>query len=76
MILVLTVYSFVFLWAAGLPDWIVAYATGVTQFGVWTTLLALVPFTAFWISLKRQPYTEISSSLTRPNWAIQIKSIF
>lgn len=70
----LIIYGMVFLWTAGLPDWIVAYATGVTQLGVWCTLGSLIPFTSLWISLKRQPHTDISTSLIRPHWSIQIKS--
>jgi hypothetical protein len=51
------------LWTAGLADWIVAYATGVAQFGIWLTLLfSLLPFSTLWVSLKRMPFMDIKES--------------
>jgi glycopeptide antibiotics resistance protein len=67
MALLFIIFGSVFIWAAGLPDWIVAYATGITQFSVWCTLFALIPFSSFWVSLKHQP------EVIRPLWAIQTK---
>lgn len=73
-LLLLIVYGAVFLWTAGLPDWIVAYATGVTQLAVWLTLGSLIPFTSLWISLKRQTNREMASASARSHWALQMKS--
>ena len=73
MALILIIYTAVFLWTAGLPDWIVAYATGVTQLGVWCTLGSLLPYTTLWLSLKSFAFGEISPVFTTPNWAIQLK---
>lgn len=33
-----------FLWTGLLSSWSVAYATGLAQLGIWTTVLSLVPF--------------------------------
>lgn len=60
-------------WTAGLADWIVAYATGVAQLGVWLTLLSLLPMASFWVNLKRQPFQDLSSTTARAHWSIQLK---
>jgi len=70
MALFIIIFGSVVAWAAGLPDWIVAYATGLTQFSVWLTLFALVPFSTFWVSLKHQPESK------RPHWTILTRSFF
>ena len=67
------IISVVSLWTAGLADWIVAYATGVAQFGIWLTVLSLVPFAVLWVSLKRMPFTEMSSNTARAHWSVQLK---
>jgi hypothetical protein len=73
----LMIMSVVCLWTAGLADWIVAYATGVAQLGIWLTLLSLLPFTVLWVSLKRLPFTEMPSSTAHAHWSVQLKiSIF
>jgi hypothetical protein len=64
MSLVLAIYTVIILWTAGLPDWIVAYATGVAQLGIWVTALSLIPFSAFWISLKRSLVSPKSFTLS------------
>lgn len=61
------------LWTAGLADWIVAYATGVAQLGIWLTLLSLIPFALLWVSLKRMPFTELPSHTARAHWSVQLK---
>jgi len=63
----LMIISVVFLWTAGLADWIVAYA------GIWLTLLSLLPFAVLWVSLKRMPFTEMPSSTARAHWSVQLK---
>lgn len=75
MAFLLIIYGAVFVWTAGLPDWIVAYATGVTQLGVWCTLASIIPFATLWTSLKQQPYSEFPVTMIRPHWGIQVKSI-
>ena len=67
------IISVVSLWTAGLADWIVAYATGVAQFGIWLTVLSLVPFAVLWVSLKRMPFTEMPSNTARAHWSVQLK---
>jgi hypothetical protein len=61
-------------WTAGLGDWIVAYATGVAQLGVWLTLLSLVPMASLWVNLKRQPFQDVSPTTARAHWSLQIKA--
>ena len=67
------IISVVSLWTAGLADWIVAYATGVAQFGIWLTVLSLVPFAVLWVSLKRMSFTEMPSNTARAHWSVQLK---
>lgn len=62
------------LWTAGLADWIVAYATGIAQLGVWLTLLSLLPMASLWVSLKRQAFQDLSPNTTRAHWSIQLKA--
>ena len=69
----LIIISVVGLWTAGLADWIVAYATGVAQFGIWLTLFSLLPFAVLWVSLKRMPFTEMPSTTARAHWSVQLK---
>lgn len=61
---ILFLYAIVIFWTAGFPDWIVAYATGVAQLGIWVTLLSLIPFCAVWVSLKTGFFAEISEKAT------------
>jgi len=61
------------IWTARLADWIVAYATGVTQLAIWVTLLSLVPFSALWVSLKRQSFVDMPTATTRAHWSVQYK---
>lgn len=67
--LLIAIFSVVVLWNAGLADWMVAYATGVAQLGIWVTLSALVPFSALWVGLKRQADRPVSE--TRLHWSLQ-----
>jgi hypothetical protein len=67
------IISVVSLWTAGLADWIVAYATGVAQFGIWLTLFSLLPFSTLWVSLKRMPFMEMPSSTAHAHWSVQLK---
>jgi hypothetical protein len=69
----LLIISVVCMWTAGLADWIVAYATGVAQLGIWLTLFSLLPFTTLWVSLKRMPFTEMPSNTARAHWSVQMK---
>jgi hypothetical protein len=69
----LIIISVVCLWTAGLADWIVAYATGVAQLGIWLTLFSLVPFAMLWVSLKRMPFSEMPSSTARAHWSVHLK---
>lgn len=73
MALILTIYTIVILWTAGLPDWIVAYATGLAQLGVWVTLLSLVPFGAVWVSLKHSSFVEMPTATCRAHWGVDLK---
>lgn len=67
----------VFCWTAGLPDWSVAYATGLAQLGIWSTLLSLVPFVSIWVSLKQGALTEIPQTTLRTHWnSFQKVSLF
>ena len=61
-------------WTAGLTDWIVAYATGIAQLGVWLTLLSLLPMATLWVTLKRQSFEELSATTARAHWSIQLKA--
>jgi hypothetical protein len=72
MSLIFFFYSLIILWTAGLPDWIVAYATGVAQLGIWVTAISFFPFSAFWVSLKRQFFAE-SSPKSRTQWNVSLK---
>lgn len=69
--LLIAIFSVVVVWNAGLADWMVAYATGVAQLGIWVTLSALVPFSALWVGLKRQSDHPISE--TRMHWSLQTR---
>ena len=69
----LLIIGVVTLWTAGLADWIVAYATGVAQLGIWMTILSLVPFAMLWVSFKKLPFGEMSSSTARTNWSVLYK---
>jgi hypothetical protein len=60
-------------WTAGLADWIVAYATGLTQLGIWVTALSLVPFGALWVSLKTDCFSQMPVSSTRAHWSLLLK---
>jgi hypothetical protein len=68
--------STVFCWTAGLPDWSVAYATGLAQLGIWSTLLSLVPFVSAWVFLKSGEVTEIPQSMMRTHWVSSLKISF
>jgi len=72
--LLIAIFSVVVVWNAGLADWMVAYATGVAQLGIWVTLSALVPFSAFWVGLKRQSDHPVSE--TRMHWSLQSRISF
>lgn len=72
----LLIISGVMMWTAGLADWIVAYATGVAQLGIWLTLFSLLPITTLWVSLKRLPFTEIPSNTAHAHWSLQFKISF
>lgn len=71
---ILFIYAIVIFWTAGFPDWIVAYATGVAQLGIWVSLLSLIPFCAVWISLKTGFFTEIPEKTTGFHWSSALKS--
>lgn len=71
---VFIIYAIVILWTAGLPDWIVAYATGVTQLGVWVTLFSLLPFSVLWISLKCGFFGENPTKTSVFQWSTLLKA--
>lgn len=60
-------------WTAGLADWIVAYATGLTQLGIWVTALSLVPFSALWVFLKAESFSQMPVSTIRAHWSLLLK---
>jgi hypothetical protein len=64
----------VLVWTAGLADWIVAYATGMTQLGIWITALSLVPFASLWLSLKTEPFSAFPVETHRAHWSLFMKS--
>jgi hypothetical protein len=66
----------VFCWTAGLPDWSVAYATGLAQLGIWCTLLSLVPFVSLWVSLKQRTGADIPQSTLYTHWSSFVKVSF
>lgn len=70
------VIGIVFFWTAGLNEWMVAYATGIAQLGIWLTLFSLIPFSVFWISLKRQAFLDQSSDKSRVHWGLNLKISF
>lgn len=69
----LAIISVVLVWTAGFADWIVAYATGVAQLGIWLTLFSLLPITSLWVSLKRLSFTELPASNAHAHWSVQLK---
>lgn len=69
----LAIISVVLVWTAGFADWIVAYATGVAQLGIWLTLFSLLPITSLWVSLKRLSFSELPASTTHAHWSVQLK---
>ena len=69
----LAIISVVLVWTAGFADWIVAYATGVAQLGIWLTLFSLLPMTSLWVSLKRLSFTELPVSIAHAHWSVQLK---
>jgi hypothetical protein len=73
MAAVFVIISVVCLWTAGLADWIVAYATGVAQLGIWLTVLSLLPFAVLWVSLKKLPFQEMPVRTTHAHWSVQLK---
>lgn len=73
MVAIFLLISVVFCYTAGLPDWSVAYATGLAQLGIWSTLLSLVPFVSLWVSLKSGALAEIPRSTIRTHWAPFLK---
>lgn len=75
MTLVLAIYSVVLVWTAGLPDWIVAYATGLAQLGVWVSLLSLIPFCAVWVSSKQSLFVEVEGNRAGTHWATLLKAL-
>jgi hypothetical protein len=72
----LIIIGVVSLWTAGLADWIVAYATGVAQLGIWLTLFSLLPFAVLWVSLKRLSFSDMPSNTARAHWSVQLKVSF
>jgi hypothetical protein len=76
MAFVLIIYSVVLVWTAGLPDWIVAYATGLAQLGVWVSLFSLIPFCALWISSKQNLFVEMDVNRSGTHWATTLKALF
>lgn len=73
MVAAFVIMSVVCLWTAGLADWIVAYATGVAQLGIWLTLFSLIPFALLWVSLKRMPFTQMQSPTAHAHWSLHLK---
>lgn len=76
MTAILSIISLVFIWNAGLADWMVAYATGIAQLGVWLTLLSYIPFSSLWVSLKQMPFSEIPIRENSTHWRVLIKLSF
>lgn len=63
----------VLIWTAAMADWIVAYATGVAQLGIWLTLAGLVPVSGLWHSLKREPFMDVPTTQIRTHWNVSVK---
>ncbi len=67
-------YIVLILWTGGLPDWIVAYATGLAQLAIWVTLLSFLPFSTLWLSLRTSFFAEIPRPATgHVHWALSTK---
>lgn len=64
----ISVFSLVLVWTAGLADWIVAFQTGLTQLGIWVTVLSLVPFRTLWVSAKTRNATDAQNVMTEQTY--------
>lgn len=64
----IVIFTVIGIWTGLLSSWSVAYATGLAQLGIWTTLQSLVPFVSLWVSLKGGVFSEISQSTMRTSW--------
>jgi hypothetical protein len=73
MIASLIIIGIVSLWTAGLSDWMIAYASGLAQLGIWQTLFSLIPFAVLWVSLKRLSFSEMPSRKASTHWSVQLK---
>jgi hypothetical protein len=73
MALVSIILAVILTWNAAAADWIVAYATGFAQLGIWLTIAGLMPFTFLWFSLKTLNGSDISNHLNRARWSLFLK---
>ena len=74
MTAVLAIISVVLIWTAGFADWVVAYATGVAQLGIWLTLFSLLPIASLWVSLKRLSFQEFPVTTAHVHWSLNLKN--
>ena len=74
MALVFSIAAIILTWNLAAADWIVAYATGFAQLGIWLTLFGLFPFTFVWYTLKTMNASEIPGHLNRARWSLFLKA--
>jgi hypothetical protein len=74
MALISIILFVILTWNAAAADWIVAYATGFAQLGIWLTIAGLVPFAFLWYTLKTLNSSEIPSYLNRARWSLYLKA--
>lgn len=72
----IVIFAVIATWVGLLSSWSVAYATGLAQQGIWSTLLSLVPFVSIWVSLKQGALTEIPQSTMRTHWSCSLKASY
>lgn len=73
MAFALAVIGVVVVWTAALGEWVVALSTAVAQLGIWITLAGLLPVASLWVTLKRQPFQDQPTELSRAHWSVQLK---
>lgn len=66
-------FAIIVLWTGHGASWMVDYATGLAQLGIWSTLFSLQPFLSIWVSLKQSVFTEISRTLLHTHWSAFLK---
>jgi hypothetical protein len=67
------VFAVIVTWNAAAADWIVAFATGFTQLGIWLTIAGLLPVPVLWSTLKSAS-SVIPSNQNRARWSLNLKA--